>query len=123
MSLNNLQNVFAVGTVMDANLHGQAMSVQKITYFSFSVFFTGTPTGTFYLEGSNDPYVIGTPTNSNQAPTHWSTIQGTSIAVSAAGDVSWDYGGTGYQFVRVSYTDGSSGASNATITWSNFNGK
>jgi hypothetical protein len=122
MSINNLQNIFAAGTVLDTTLYSTAMSLEKIYNFSLRVAYTGTPTGSFYLQGSNDPYAIPTPTNSN-VPTNWSTIANSTFSVVAAGDVMWDYGMSGFDYVRVVYTDSSGGTSTATITSSSFNGK
>ncbi len=55
-------------------------------------------------------------------PTHWSDIADSSFAVSAAGDVMWGYANRGFTYVRVVYTDGSSGMSTAVITSAVYNG-
>jgi hypothetical protein len=122
MSINNIQNLIAAGTVMNTTLNGQAVSLQKIYNFSIQIVFTGTPTGSFKLQGSNDSYAIPANTNPN-LPVNWTDVANSSFTVSAAGNVMWDYGMCGFDYVRVVYTDTSSGSSTAIITVSTFNGK
>ena len=118
----NKQNLIPAGTVMNTTLHGIAMSVQKALNFSIQVVFTGTPTGSFFLEASDDPYVIGANGTLN-LPTNWTTVANSSQSVSAAGNVMWDYGQCGFNWIRVSYTDSSGGTSTAVISSATFNGK
>lgn len=124
----NLPNIIAVGTVLNATRNSVAIQLQDMIDFSIQIFFTGTPTGSFKLQASNDPVppktlqpgVNGAITFS---PTHWTDIANSSLAVVAAGDVQWNYHDAGFTFVRVVYTDTSSGASTAVIASAVFNGK
>lgn len=122
MSINNVQAIIPAGTRMNTTINSQAMSLQKMIDFSISVFFTGTPTGSFKLQMSNDPYVIPNNTN-NYVPVNWVDIANSTFTVSAAGNVGWDYGTCGFDYVRAVYTDTSGGTSTAVITVSQFNGK
>ncbi len=103
---------------MNTTINSTAISLQTTDNFSIQVTFTGTPTGMFKLQASNDPY-----STYQQAPTNWTDIESTQQTVAAAGSVMWNYSQAGFNYVRCVYTDGSSGASTATITAASFNGK
>lgn len=107
--------------VLSANRVSAAFQVWEMYGFSIQAVYTGTPTGTFKLQGSADPISknTGSPT---QAPTNWTDIAGSSVAVTAAGDYMWNVSDAMYNFVRIVYTDGSSGSSSAVVS-AVFNGK
>ncbi len=110
--------------IMNANLTSQAMQLIEVWSYSIQVVWTGTPTGVFKLQGSADNIIVGTPSLiATQSPVHWSDIADSSETISASGDFMWNVSQVGYNYVRLVYTDGSSGASTATITSANFNGK
>jgi hypothetical protein len=128
MQTYNYPNLFAPTTVMNANLNSPAMQLLNMVGFCIQVVFTGTPTGTFKLQGSNDsvvtsPSYVGGTNSSNFIPTNWTDVADSSQAVSAAGSIVWNADSQYYNYVRVVYTDGSSGASTAVLTDSTFNGK
>lgn len=110
------------GTVMNADLASSAAQLLDMSGYSIQVVFTGTPTGTFKLQASSDPYSKGTLSPA-PAPSHWTDVASSSVAVSAAGNYMWNVTDVFYDYVRVIYTDGSSGASTAVITSCIFNGK
>lgn len=110
--------------LLNTNINGPSMPLKSIFMFSIMVVITGTPTGTLTLQGSNDPetndtMALGTP---EPVPTHWATIANSSISVTAAGNNMYNISDVAYNYVRVVYTDGSSGGSTATMT-SIINGK
>lgn len=110
--------------LMNTTLTSQSFQLLEVWAYSMQIVFTGTPTGTFKLQGSDDPMNEISPSVATSAnPTHWTDISGSSQAVSAAGSVTWSVSSVGYTWVRVVYTDGSSGASTAVITSARFNGK
>lgn len=114
-------NTIPANTVMNKNLQSKACQLYQGTMYSFQVVFTGTPTGAFFLEASSDPYpaqTVQTP-----YPINWSVVANSTFNVSAAGDCMWTVQFPGYNWVRVCYTDSSSGDSTAIITSSTFNGK
>lgn len=115
----NYPNIIPAGTVLNTTRHSMAMQVYNGYNFSIQVFFTGTPTGTFFLEASADPAFSGIPNE----PRNWSTVANSSFAVIAAGNCFWDYAYPGFNWIRVSYTDSSSGASTAIVTVSTANVK
>lgn len=121
-------NIIPKNTVMNTTLHSLAMQLQDMVDFSIQIVFTGTPTGSFYLEASCDPVPPQTLTPGANGsivftPTNWSTVANSSFSVAAAGNVQWNYRDAGYTFVRASYTDSSGGVSTAVITSAVMNGK
>ena len=124
MEIYNYPNIIPSGTVMNANLNSKAMQIQNNLFYAIQIVFTGTPTGTFKLQGSCDN--SATKTGAAQFPyvvTNWTDISGSSQAVSAAGSILYNESFQAYNFVRVVYTDGSGGSSTAVITVSTMNAK
>jgi hypothetical protein len=119
----NFPNVITANQVLNASFFSQAMQLYSSYNFSIQVVFTGTPTGTFFLQASADPMYSGYPGGSTApaTPTNWSTIADSDFVVSAAGDCFWNYSYPGFNWVRIGYTDGSAGASTAVVTSSVIN--
>lgn len=84
-----------------------------IANFSIQLFFTGTPGGSFTLQASNDPGQIDQAGQAVQyaGVTNWTTVADSAFTVSAAGDVMWDVQNTGYNWVRVVWTQTSGSGS------------
>lgn len=70
---------------------------------------SGTATGTLTIQFSNDA-------PGPAAPANWSTITGASVAVGAAGTFIIVKTDLCYRWIRVKYTDGSSGAATGALT-------
>ncbi len=115
----NFLNVIPAGTVLHSNINSQPMQLYNSYNFCVQVVFTGTPTGSFFLQASADPAFSGIPNE----PQNWSTLSGTTVAVSAAGNYFQNYSYPGFNWVRICYTDASSGASTAIVTSSTLNVK
>lgn len=79
-----------------------------ISNYAIQMTFSGSPTGAFTLECSNDP---GNPNVTPFDPkrwetvTHWTTIAGSSQSIVAAGDHTYQVQNAGYLWVRVVWTD------------------
>jgi len=97
---------------------------------------TGTPNGQFYLEASGDKYKDGILDVSQisadapfftkklvEAPTHASIISGSQYSVVSAGLNAWNVSSARYNWVRLSYTDNSGGASTAQLNFVNVSQK
>lgn len=128
MNAYNKPNIIPAATVMNATINSLAMQLENMWGYSIQITFAGTPTGTFKLQGSDDPVpksslVIGSNGSVVYTPVYWTDVANSTFTVAAAGNVAWDVTNTAYNYVRVVYTDGSSGSSTATITAANFNGK
>lgn len=123
----HIKFLFTTPPVMNTNLFSNPIAVDTTLYAAFQVVFTGVPTGTFSLQGSCDPviepipYQIGTA-NLN-VPVNWSTIVNSPYAVTAAGNYLWNVSEIGFQWIRLVYTDGSSGTSTAVLTNATYSGK
>lgn len=102
---------------MNANSNSPAVQLKNIYQFAIAAIVTGTPTGSIKLQASNDPETNDTNPNNNPqpAPVNWVDITGSSFSLSASGETMWNVQNIGYNYVRVVYTDSSSGASTATM--------
>lgn len=118
MKVYNKQIV--TNAVMNATINSLPMQLYNMFGYSIQAVWTGTPTGSFKLQGSSE-YVEQSNTN-GYAPTNWDDIAGSTYAVTAAGSNSWNVDGAMYNWVRLVYTDGSGGASTAVLN-AIFNGK
>lgn len=122
----NIPNIFPANTVMNATTNSKAIQLFDVYNFAVQVVFTGTPTGNFKLQSSCDS-AINAVSSGNYAgtnlPTNWTDIANSTFNIAAAGNVEWNFAYPGYTWVRVVYTDTSSGSSTAIITSSTFNGK
>lgn len=124
MKFYNVPNIIPASTVMNATINSSPMQLLDSFIYSLQIFFTGTPAGSFKLQASDDPAAAAVSNfNKTSLPTNWSDVANSSITVSAAGNVMWDYSWPGYNWVRAVYTDTSGGTSTAIITSSTFNAK
>lgn len=120
----NEPNIIPVNTVMNATINSMAVQVYNAISFGIQVFFTGTPTGNFKLQASCDSAINAISSGNysgTNLPTNWTDVANSTFTVSAAGNVEWDYDAPGFNWVRVVYTDTSSGTSTAIITSSTAN--
>lgn len=126
-------NLLKVPITLNSSFSLPWVPVGMVGYF-LSLQWTGTPNGTFFLEGSGEPYHSGTDIVSPKAfpffmweqlinPTVGFTINGSSYSVVQAGKNAWNVGNARYSFVRLSYADLSSGTSTAQLTYGNLNQK
>lgn len=104
------------GTDMTSNIDSKALWLGHIVNYSIQVVYTGSPNGTLSIEASNDE---GSNTNdtSNAQITNWTQVD--AQAVSAAGSHMFQFENVGYKWVRLVWTNSSSGAS--TITSARYN--
>ncbi len=105
---------------MNANYNSPYTPLRNVYTYSIAAIVTGTPTGTIKLQASNDPETNDTQTNSTGlppavGPTNWADITNSTFTLTAAGETMWNVNAVGYNYVRVVYTDTSSGTSTATL--------
>lgn len=101
---------------MSASITSEPTIIQKLSFVSYSVVFTGTPTGTFSVEVSNDYKVNGEGVEIN--PGNWTavTLTGSPVASGSASNGFIDLDGISAYAVRLVYTRTSgSGTLNAVI--------
>lgn len=102
-----MNNVLNRSIITSGDMSGSINSSPQELAFSCAYaiqgVFTGSPVGTFKLQESVDPVTSGIPLPS---PTNWTDVDGSSRAISAAGDIMWNYNGgiTGATWVRAVYT-------------------
>lgn len=122
-------SIIPAATILNATITSLNCQLYDAMNYSIQIAFTGTPTGSFKLQGSDDPVAAGFGSNSPQsafqsginAPVHWTDLPNTSQSVTAAGSVIWQVEWPGYSFVRAVYTDTSGGSSTAIITSARIN--
>jgi len=116
MRVNN--NNLVSAQILNATFNSAPQQLNQIFGYYIQLVITGTPTGTFTLQSSGDA-------NSGDVfPTNWAAVASSSQAVSGAGVYSYNVSDVQYNWVRLVYTDGSSGTStavlNATINTKGF---
>lgn len=95
---------------MAADFASVPILLDQIFGFSFQAVFTGSPNGTFKLQASNDDLLP------SQTPVNWTDIADSSQAISAAGDITWNYDACFFKWVRVVYVR-SSGSGSCDVTY------
>lgn len=100
---------------MNTTITSPAMQLKNIYGYSIQAVAAGdTPSGTFKLQSSCDPCALGPPTFA--LPTNWTDITNSFYTISAAGNFEWNVRDAMYNWVRLIYTDASSGASTSLLT-------
>lgn len=94
-----------------------------ICNFAVQLVFTGSPVGSFKLQCSNDP---GRPFLPGESAAYadvvnWTDISGSTQAISAAGNHTWQVENAGYLWLRVVYT-ATSGSGSLDIARANVKG-
>ena len=123
MKVANVQNIVPANTVLNTNINSDPMPLYHVYGYSIQAVYTGTPTGTFKLQASSDPVFPGNKAPNSNFVVNWTDVANSSVTVTAAGNYMWNVTDVMYNFVRLVYTDGSSGASTAVLTVSTFNAK
>src|SRR5271165_6644265 len=111
--MNYFRIPLVTNAVMNTNIASAGIPLLEIIGYAIQAEFTGTPTGTFKLQASNDNCPKG-PQPPVQ-PTNWTDIANSPYTVSASGDYMWNVSWTQYNWVRLVYTDTSGGTSTAVL--------
>lgn len=120
MRIKNEQLILS-GTDMTSNITSDPIYLGHIANFAIQLVFTGTPNGTFKLQCSNDQ---GASANNIEYAliSNWTDIDGSSQVISASGNHLWNVQNCGYRWVRVVWTDSSTGAATITSAVANVKG-
>jgi len=102
---------------LSSNWTSEALWLGTVQNFSVQLFFTGTPTGVFRLQVSNDR---GKSPDSSEGVDNWSLYSGSSQVITEAGDHTWSVMGSSSRWVRVQWLSGSTPGS---LTSAIFNSK
>lgn len=111
----NHENLLPSGSVSLATSRNlEPIWVNQSVVAAIQLIFTGTPDGTFKLQGSCDKGNINaqarTSTSQQLGVTNWTDIASSTVTVSAAGDVMYNIEEMGYQWVRIVWTASSAGS-------------
>lgn len=119
--LNNTVNLLAAApndifqeTDMTSTITSRTIDLQAGLHFSVFLKWSGTPTGTFKLQASND--LAGT---NPDAVVDWEDVTGSSYSVAgAAGQLVFNYDTAPFRWIRIVYTaaSGSGTLTKALIT-------
>lgn len=115
-TISVLVNASMTGTTV---VNSNPIPLDQIYGFALQAYWTGTPVGTFKLQGSCDAPGKTTQT-SNGGPdivTNWSDIaNSTTTAAGSSGNFVWNFNGCFFRYVRLVYTNASgTGTLNAEI--------
>src|ERR1035437_7634471 len=108
MNIANIPIVPTPGHALSASFNSTYQQVANIFGYCIQAVITGTPTGSIKIQMSNDPYQNIFP--NDLPPVNWTDIANSIFAVTAAGNVAWNVMNPNYNWVRIVYTDTSSGA-------------
>lgn len=114
LTIDGTRSTVTIGTTRQF----KPLHVGHASSFSIQMVFTGTPDGTFKLQASNDAGNLSASGDSARynGVSNWSDVADSSFTVSAAGDVMWEHGAAGMEWVRVVYTAAGAGSGSPTVT-------
>lgn len=114
-------DLIAAGTPTDMSISIDSTPIWlgHIVNYSIQLVFTSNPNGTLKLQISDDEGNPSLPpTEQYNEVTHWTDITGSSQAITASGDHTWDVANSGHRWVRFVWTHSSG---NGTLTSARFN--
>lgn len=89
---------------MGASLNSDPIDVKNLIIGSLQIVFTGAPVGSIKLQASDDVYQFLKQPEPQPAPTNWTDIADSTLAIAAAGNIMYNLSSMGYDMVRVVYT-------------------
>lgn len=112
MKIHN-NNLILDGTDMTANIVSSPIYVGNIINYSIQLVYTGAPNGAFDIQVSNDKVDSIKDVESSDI-TNWTTLTTLSETVTTAGNLIIEVPDITYQWIRLIWTDSTSGASTIT---------
>jgi len=114
-------SIIPIGKILNSTFQSAWVPLQQVLSYGIQIEFSSSCSGVFSLQASCDPVgqalATGNLTATLNAPVNFGTIDNSSFTVVAGGVVTWNYElPPGYNWVRVSYVDNSSGAGTGTVT-------
>lgn len=106
-------NALLSAVAASANQASVAQWAWDIIRASFQLTATGTAAGAIQVQASNDK-AVGLPPNQFQ-PTNWSNV-GAPVTVAGAGAYITPVVECSYEYLRIIYTDSSSGSATGTLS-------
>lgn len=118
-------SIIAAPLTLTSTVNSEAVLLQNVIDYAIQIVYTGTPTGSFKLQASNDdgqPLKGVSPVTLGSSVVNWTDVPSSSVAVSgAAGSSMWNIQDAGYRWVRVVYVF-TSGTGSLTIARVNTKG-
>lgn len=100
MRVSNFPITNFVNGDMSSSITSPEISVYQVYGWSSQFVFTGAPVGAIKVQMSDDPY----QPEGNITPTNWTDITSSTVSITAAGDASYNYTGSFYNWIRFIYT-------------------
>ena len=119
--MNVFNEPIITNAVMNHTISSAAIPIVNSFGYTVQAVYTGTPTGSLKLQGSNDKFEYVNAAQP-QVPTNWNDIKNSSFSITSAGICTWNVQGPFYNYVRLVFTDGSGGLSTAVLN-ATFNAK
>lgn len=109
MKNSNSQNMIALSAAVDQV--GITIDASQVVSASAQAVVTGTSTGTFKFQSSNDVAALcTTDSNGKQQPTNWSDIASQTVAVAGAGVIVIPKFDCCYQWIRTVFVHANAAA-------------
>lgn len=122
MRIHNQTLTLSSTDMSQTSITSSGIWLGHISDFSIQLVFTGSPVGTFKLQASNDQgnEDKGNGGWSDSGVTNWTDLD-SAQAISAAGNLMYNYRGAGFRWVRLVYTK-DSGTGTITVARANCKG-
>jgi hypothetical protein len=107
MKIHN-NNLKLNGTDMTSNIISDPIYVGNIINYSIQLVYTGSPNGSFSIQVSND--IVDSIKDVKASDiVNWTTLSSTSTNITSSGDMIYEIPDITYQWIRLVWTDSSSG--------------
>lgn len=106
---------------LNASFNGPAMQLENMFGYAIQIEWTGTINGTFKLQASTDDNEVAN--HQGTWPLHWTDIPDSDAAITTGDCAFYNVTDVMYNWVRIVFTDASSGSATGVITSATFNGK
>jgi hypothetical protein len=90
--------IITAGDMSAATINSAGQDIQNVPLGAIHAVWTGAPVGTIIVQASADL------TSTAASVVNWTTVSGSTVAVSGAGDVMINFSNVGYKWMRLQYT-------------------
>ena len=97
------KSLITSSVLLDTSWTSEPIWLEHIICWSIQLVFTGTPSGTFIVQVSNDPVSYEEVKSGSKTVSNWSDYDGSSTSVSAAGNILFNVKYAGYKWARAKY--------------------
>lgn len=111
--MRTFNQTVSADVALNTDYTSPAIPLRNIFMFNIAAIISDTPTGSIKLQVSNDPET--NDTIPLVEPPNWVDLLGSSFSLTDEGETMWNVHEVAFNYVRVVYTDASSGSSNAMM--------